>query len=179
MILVAGVGYSHLRDMSFGPLLVERLRGETWPADIEIQDLSYGPVAVVQWLEDEPTRFERALIIGAVQRGRPPGTLTRYEWVAPSLSSGEIQDRVSEAVTGVIGLENLLIIADYFRALPSRTSVIEVEPQELEWGTEPSALIEERLSEMVQELRREFAPQGAPGSAAVTAAGVGDRGSWA
>lgn len=177
MILVAGVGYSHLRDMSFGPLLVERMRAEIWADDVEIQDLSYGPVAVVQWLEDEPDRFERAIIIGAVERGRPPGTLTRYEWVAPSLDSGEIQDRVSEAVTGVIGLDNLLIIADYFRALPSRTSVIEVEPQELEWGTEPSALIEERLGQMVQELRRELAPRGATTGTAETAH-VGDPGWW-
>lgn len=159
MILVAGVGYSLLRDMSFGPLLVERLRRESWPEEVEIQDLSYGPVAVVQWLQDEPGRFDRAIIAGATERGRQPGTLTRYEWVRPHLSAGEIQDRVSEAVTGVIGLENLLIIADYFGALPARTSVIELEPLDLEWGTHPSGLVEGRLREMVEELRRELPPR--------------------
>ncbi|MDQ3448624.1 MAG: hydrogenase maturation protease [Chloroflexota bacterium] len=170
MILLAGVGYSHLRDMSFGPLLVERLRRETWPDDVEIQDLSYGPVAVVQWLQDEPGRFERAIIIGAVERGRQPGTLTRYRWLAPELSSAEIQDRVSEAVTGVIGLENLLIIADYFGALPSNTTVIEAEPLDLEWGTEPSALIERRLGDLLQELREEFGSTGTTAGRAGTVA---------
>lgn len=175
-MLLAGVGYSHLRDMSFGPLLVERLRRETWPDDVEIQDLSYGPVAVVQWLQDEPGRFERAIIIGAVERGREPGTLTRYDWVAPMLSAGEIQDRVSEGVTGVIGLENLLIIADYFGALPSSTSVIEVEPLDLEWGTEPSALMELRLGQLVQEFREQFGSRGTATSGAGAVSG-GRRGS--
>ncbi len=156
MILVGGVGYSLLRDMSFGPLLVERLRREAWPDQIEIQDLSYGPVAVVQWLQDEPGRFERAIMVGAVERGRQPGTLTRYEWETPRLSAGEIQDRVSEAVTGVIGLDNLLIIADYFGALPAKTSVIELEPVDLEWGTDPSDLVAGRIGELVRELRREL-----------------------
>jgi hydrogenase maturation protease len=163
VILVGGVGYSLLRDMSFGPLLVERLRGETWPDQVEIQDLSYGPVAVVQWLQDEPGRFQRAIMIGAVERGREPGALTRYEWETPRLSAGEIQDRVSEGVTGVIGLENLLIIADYFGALPARTSVIELEPVDLEWGTDPSDLVAGRVSELARELRRELSP--ADGSA--------------
>jgi hydrogenase maturation protease len=162
--------------MSFGPLLVERLRGETWPDDVEIQDLSYGPVAVVQWLQDEPGRFERAILVGSVERGREPGTLTRYDWVAPTLTPGEIQDRVSEAVTGVIGLENLLIIADYFGALPSKTSVIEVEPLDLEWGTDPSPLVERRLSELVQEFLERFGTQGTAASGAGAIAS-GQRGS--
>lgn len=165
MILVGGVGYSLLRDMSFGPLLVERMRREAWPGHVEIQDLSYGPLAVVQWLQDEPGRFDRAIMVGAVEGGRQPGTLTRYDWVTPRLSAGQIQDRVSEAVTGVIGLENLLVIADYFGALPARTTVVEVEPLDLEWGTEPTALIEGRLSELVEELRRELSgPQGSAAS---------------
>jgi len=163
VILVGGVGYSLLRDMSFGPLLVERLRSEAWPDQVEIQDLSYGPVAVVQWLQDEPGRFQRAIMIGAVERGREPGTLTRYEWEPPRLSADEIQDRVSEAVTGVIGLENLLIIADYFGALPAQTSVIELEPVDLEWGTDPSDLVAGRLGELVRDLRRELS--GPDGSA--------------
>jgi Ni,Fe-hydrogenase maturation factor len=45
--LIAGVGYSNLSDLSVGPLVAAQLRGEEWPAHVEVDDLSYGPIAVV------------------------------------------------------------------------------------------------------------------------------------
>jgi Ni,Fe-hydrogenase maturation factor len=67
MILIAGVGYSHLSDLSFGPLLIEDLQRREWPENVQIEDLSYGPIAVLQWLQDEPV--DRALIPQSVQIG--------------------------------------------------------------------------------------------------------------
>ena len=42
--------------------------------------------------------------------------------------------RVAEAVTGVISLDNLLIIATYFGKLPREVIVIEVEAVDEGWG---------------------------------------------
>jgi len=39
-ILIAGVGYRNLRDMSLGPVLMDRLGQESWPDSVEIEDLS-------------------------------------------------------------------------------------------------------------------------------------------
>jgi hydrogenase maturation protease len=139
MILLAGVGYLHLSDLSFGPHLVERLAGWRLPPWVQLEDLSYGPIAVVQWFQDAPGRFERAIFMGAIERGRPPGTLTRYAWDTPPRPVEEVQERVAEAVTGVISIENLLIIASYFGVLPARTVVIELEPLRLDWGLDMSA----------------------------------------
>ena len=156
MILIAGVGYQHLSDLSFGPKLVERLRDMTWPDEVRIEDFGYGPIAILHWFEESPgKKFERAIFAGATERGREPGTLATYGWLKSPPDPEVVQERVSEALTGVISLENLLIIAQHFGALPPETSVIELEPVEREWGLELSPLGEERLEQAVEWIRRE------------------------
>lgn len=153
MILVAGVGYSHLTDLSFGPHLVERLQAMEWPDDVQIEDLSYGPITVVQWFQDDPGRFDRAIFAGAMQRGRPPAMVTRYEWDNTPWSPDEVHERVTEAVTGVVSVENTLIVAGYFGLLPARTSVIEFEPVDVEWGLELGPYGKQRMNEVVDVIR--------------------------
>ncbi|MGH3086297.1 MAG: hydrogenase maturation protease [Rubrobacteraceae bacterium] len=156
MILVAGVGYQHLSDLSFGPFLVERLRGMDWPEDVRIEDFGYGPIAILHWFEESPGRkFERAILAGGMERGREPGSLCTYVWRPGRLDPEVVQDRVSEALTGVISLENLLIIAHHFDVLPPDTNVIELEPVEQEWGSEMSETGRERLEEAIAWIRAE------------------------
>jgi hydrogenase maturation protease len=159
MMLVAGVGYLYMRDLSFGPVLVDQLRQESWvePAGVQIEDLSYGPIAVVQWLEDDPGRFERAVFTGAVQRGREPGSLTVYPWRSGAFTIEIVQERVAEAVTGVISLENLLMIADHFGVLPADSLVIELEPADLEWGDGLSEIARRQLNEAEAFIQRHVA----------------------
>jgi hydrogenase maturation protease len=156
MILIAGVGYSHLTDLSFGPLLVEHLRKRDWPADVQIEDLSYGPIAVLQWFQDHPGRFEQMIAVGAIQRhGFEPGTLRSYRWETGRFDQTEIQERVTEAVTGIVSLENLLAILEHFEVLPSDTLVIEFEPVKTEWGLDLSQTGERRLIEVRDVIERE------------------------
>lgn len=156
MILVAGVGYAHLRDLSFGTELVERLRPMEWPENVRIEDFGYGPIAILHWFEESPGRlFERAIFVGAVERHREPGTLVMYDWIHRPLNPDDVQARISEAVTGVIGLDNLLIIAQHFDILPGRTTVIEIEPADTEFGLGLTPLGEERLHEVIAWIRHE------------------------
>jgi hydrogenase maturation protease len=154
--LVAGVGYAHLRDLSFGSVLVERLQRMAWPEDVRIEDFGYGPIAILHWFEEIPgRRFERAIFVGAMERDRVPGTLVTYDWIPRPLDPDNVQARIAEAVTGVISLENLLIIAQHFDLLPRRTTVIEIEPPDKEFGLGLSPLGEERLTEVIAWLRHE------------------------
>lgn len=155
MILLAGVGYSHLSDLSFGPHLVERLREMAWPDDVQIEDLSYGPITVVQWFQDDPGRFDRAIFAGAIQRGRPPAMLTTYEWGGAPWSPDDVHERVTEAVTGVVNVENTLVVAGHFGLLPARTSVIEFEPIDVEWGLELGPFGKQRLNEAIDWIRND------------------------
>ncbi len=156
MILIAGVGYQFLGDLSFGPKLVERLQGMDWPDWVRVEDFGYGPLAILDWFEESPGKsFERAILAGAVERGRKPGLLTTYSWIADTPDPDLVQERVLEAGAGVISLENLLIVAGHFGALPADTSVVELEPLEKGWNTELSALGEERLEQAVEWIHHE------------------------
>ncbi|MGQ0607283.1 MAG: hydrogenase maturation protease [Chloroflexota bacterium] len=167
MILVGGVGYTFLGDMSFGAVMVERLRAEPWQSDVMVEDVSYNPITVMDWLRDEPGRFTRAVLIGAAERGRQPGTLSRVAWASTPQNAEQVQDRVAEAVTGTISLENLLVIGTHFGLLPPETTVIELEPVESGWGQGLSEIAERRAEEVTAWLRDELsAPATAVGNGA-------------
>lgn len=131
-VLVGGVGYRNLRDQSAGPLVIERL-GASLGDRVDVEDLSYGPIDVLfAFQRREP--YRAAIFVTAVPRGRTPGAVTRRIWDGPAIPDEDLQERVAEAVTGVISLDNLLHICAYFKALPPRVVVVEIEPLELEWG---------------------------------------------
>jgi hydrogenase maturation protease len=158
-VIVAGLGYRNLRDHSVGVAVADRLETEAWPDGIVVEDLSYNPIAVVQRLEDEPTeqRFERAVVVAAVERsGRAPGTVAVYRWNGVLPADEEIHRAVTEAVTGVIALDNTLVVARHFGALPDEVVVVEVEPAVHEFGDTFSDLVGPRF-ETVCELVRMYA----------------------
>lgn len=127
--LVAGVGHHDLCDGSLGPHLARNLQAEPWPEAIVVEDLSYGPIHVVHRLNEEEPPFRRWVVVGAVRRGRPAGTVVAYRWDRQLPELEEIQARVGEAVTGVVGLDNLLIVTTALGAAPPANVVVEVEPE--------------------------------------------------
>ncbi|MDQ6823543.1 MAG: hydrogenase maturation protease [Candidatus Eremiobacteraeota bacterium] len=132
--LVAGVGYPYLRDMSLGCVLAAELQEETWPAHVLVDDYSFGPIAVVHRWQEMSEPFKKVIFFGAMERGKKPGEITQYQWDQPALSNAQVQDRVAEAVTGVISMDNLLIITSALGVLPRNTIVMEVEPGDVGWG---------------------------------------------
>jgi hydrogenase maturation protease len=157
-VLVAGVGYRNLRDYSVGVVVADRLGRYPWSGDVVVEDLSYNPIAVVQRLQDEPreTAFERAIVVGAVARaGRPPGTVTAYRWDGALPESEDVQQAVAEAVTGVIALDNTLIVGRQFGGWPDDVIVVEVEPAVHDFGETFSDVIDracERVCALVARL---------------------------
>ena len=148
--LVAGVGYSHLSDLSVGPVFADRFTREDWPAHVDVDDLSYGPVAVVQTLEDAVPAYDRIVLVAAVDRALPPGNVRCYRWDGVLPGADDVQARVGEAVTGVVSLDNLLVVARQFGALPAAVFVVEVQPENLEFGETFSATIAARLTEIAR-----------------------------
>lgn len=142
-VLVGGIGYRFLRDESVGPYMADTL-GERAPEGVEVEDFGYHPVGLHQNLTDrEP--YDRLIIVAAPRRGREPGTITIYQWDRVLPSPEEIQVRVSEAVTGVIDLDGLLVVVGALGGFPDDVVVIEVEPGEEGWGDSFSELIAARL----------------------------------
>ena len=56
-------------------------------------------------------------------------------------SDEAIQRAVTDAVTGVILLDNMLVVTEWMKALPAETIVVEVEPLEHAFGDEMSPAV--------------------------------------
>ncbi|MBA3798713.1 MAG: hypothetical protein H0X18_06375, partial [Geodermatophilaceae bacterium] len=74
-VLVGGVSELFQHDLDLGRLAVERLQDEDLGQGVVVEELHYGAVAVAQRLED--LRPAALVLISAVRRGRPPGTVQR------------------------------------------------------------------------------------------------------
>jgi hydrogenase maturation protease len=140
------VGYRFLRDASIGPWLADTLESRD---GVEVEDVSYHPVGLSQNLK-ERLPYERVVLVGAAERGRPPGTVTVYRWNGELPPPDEVQERVSEAVTGVISLDNTLVVCGALGGLPDDVRVVEVEPEDQDWGEGFSRTIERRLPYVVE-----------------------------
>lgn len=166
---IGGVGYTHLRDYSVGPLVIERLerrsKMESWPEAVEVGDLSYDPVKIVHWLDAEAPPFCRLILVSAAARGRTPGQVTAYRWDQTLPDSEQVQARVAEAVTGVIDVDNLLVVVGALGTPPPEIYVVEIEPLVEAMGGDLTPEVERGARE-AEELARDIAlapgPKGLP-----------------
>ena len=154
-VLIAGVGHPNLKDLSFGQVLLPHLEKQNWARDIDLENLSFGAIAVLQWFQDHPGKYRRVVFVSAAEReGRAPGTLDVYKWPFPALDAEVVQECVAESVTGIISLDNLLMILQQFDALPPDVEVIEIEPVDSQIGFECSREITARFAEFTEVVRQ-------------------------
>lgn len=158
-ILIAGVGYTFLRDWSVGPKVAAQLKAREWPSGVEVDDWSFGPLDAVHKLQVADPPYTRVVFFGTVQRGRPPGTVVRRRWERSQLPDAEeIQLRMGEAISGVISLDNLVFVCAALGALPEDVVLIEIEPETTdEWGDGFSARVEAALPQLVSYIESEAA----------------------
>lgn len=147
-VLIAGVGHPNLKDLSFGQVLLPFLEKQKWTENFDLENLSFGAIAVLQWFQDFPDKYDRVVFVSAAEReGRAPGTLDVYQWDFPPLDEAAVQESVGESVTGIISLDNLMMILQYFKALPPEVVVLDLEPVDSEIGFECSPEITARFDE--------------------------------
>jgi hydrogenase maturation protease len=154
-VLVSGIGYSNLSDMSFGRILLGELAAMSWPDHVHVEDLNYGPIMIYQWFEESPIKYDKAIFVSAARRGRMPGSLEVFRWSGVLPDDAEIQSRIEEAITGVISLENLLIVCKHFGVLPEEVTIVEIEPEKEDWGLEFSPSVAARVSDAIALVRTE------------------------
>lgn len=142
--LIGGVGYPDLADISVSWSVIAALERRPLPAGVVAEDISYNPVAVGQRLDDEPPaeRFGLVVVVSAVARGRVPGTVTAYRWDGGLPDHADVHRAVTDAVTGIIHLDNTLIVTKQFGALPARVAVLEIEPHVEAFGEPLSPVVE-------------------------------------
>ena len=119
--------YGFVRGYPLGPELMERLSAQPWPDDTEIREMNWGPVAIVQDFQAQAETPERVVLVGALDRGLEAGTVSCRRWAGGSLDAAAVQRRMFEAVTGVISLDNLLVIGAQFGVWPRETFTVELQ----------------------------------------------------
>ena len=137
------VGYCQfVRGYVLGPELMERLRATPWPEHIEIREMNWGPIAIVQDLQASGEKFDRVVLVGAGDRGLAPGTVTCRRWTGRVHDTLSVQRRVFEAVTGVVNMDNLLVIGAHFGVWPDELFSVDVQLTESCLGDQVLAEIE-------------------------------------
>lgn len=144
-VLIGGVGYTNLHDLSVGPAIIERLKKLGLPEYVELDEFDH-LIATYQKLSE--TRYDKLILVGAVKRGRKPGTIHTYS-ALDLPDEEEIRLRVAEGVAGTVSLESILILCRYYDVLPSDLTVIEIEPEDDNWGEGFTPKVEQAVEKVI------------------------------
>lgn len=131
--LVLGVGNTILTDEGVGPWVVERLRalnpdapGVTW---MDGGTLSFSIAAVV---EDA----EYLVVVDATELRADPGTVRVFVDEEMDKMLGGHGRSIHE-----VGLMDLMNMARLTERLPRRRALVGIQPELVDWGTEPTAAV--------------------------------------
>lgn len=128
-VLVGIVGYTPVLDAyPLGPKLMAALQARLAGQDVAVENMSWGPIHVVQQFQDEgAVRPRRLVLVGAASVSVVPGRVRAFRWMGGSLPAQAMQERVYEAVTGIVDIENTLMIGTHFGIWPDEAYTVEVE----------------------------------------------------
>jgi hypothetical protein len=129
-VLIGIVGFSPVIDaFPLGPKLMDALKArlENRP-DIAVENMTWSPIHVVQRFQDDgAVRPRRVVLVGAAAVSQVPGLVQGFRWTGGSVAAAAMQERIYEAVTGVVDLENTLIIGSHFEVWPDEMFGVEVD----------------------------------------------------
>lgn len=145
-ILVLGLGNTLLTDDAVGVLVVDGLQRAGDVAEgvslIDGGTLSFSLLGAI-------TDCDGLVVVDAVRMGMPPGTVRRFE--------DEAMDRllVRGKLCSVheLSLAELLDMARLQDRLPRRRALVAIEPESVDWGTEPTDAVVGALPNAMAEVR--------------------------
>ena len=128
-ILIGIVGYSPVLDSyPLGPNLMNNLKERDWAnINVDIQNMTWSPIHITQRLQENKLEFDRVVLVGSKTISTNPGRVESYKWKSKKVDEIKIQERIFEGVTGVVALENTLVIGDYFKIWPKEVFTVEVD----------------------------------------------------
>lgn len=149
-VFIGTVGYHNLRNHSVGPALLPQLQSMRWPAGVEVDEFNWGPIAIVQKFQSMSVPYDRVILLAAIERPtRSIGDITVFKWAGKLPDEELIQRCVGDAVTGVISVESLLIIGEYFKIWPGETFVVDVEPGPEQAGEGFTEAVEQAVPDLI------------------------------
>jgi len=150
-MLIGTVGYHLLRNHSVGPILLPQLSAKTWNEKVAIEEMNWGPIAIVQYFQTLKTPFDRVIFLVALERPeRKIGDISVYQWLGKLPDEKQIQACVGNAATGVISVENLLVIGEFFKIWPKEVFLVDVEPGPEQAGEHLTPEVEAKVPEILR-----------------------------
>lgn len=152
--LVGTIGYQLLRNHSVGPILLPDIKMLPWPTNVVVEEMNWGPIAIVQYFQTLPIPFERVIFLVAIERkGRKIGDMDIFHWKGGLPSETQIQACIGDAATGVISVENLLVIGEYFKIWPKDVYLLDIEPGPEKAGEHLSKKIMQKVPKILKTLQ--------------------------
>lgn len=144
-VVVIGVGNLLLKDEGIGIHTVKALQEINLPQDVKIIDGGTAP-DLIAYTE----AGDKLIIIDAAKTGREPGTIYRFQ---PKDLGEEIKGVISAHELGVT--HNLRLMS-LMGNEPREIVIIGVEPKEIDWGTELSPELQQKVPEIVRVILKEI-----------------------
>lgn len=145
--VVVGVGNLLLKDEGIGVHIAHALQQTDIPHDIKVIDGGTSP-DLPYYLKDT----DKLVIVDAVKAGGKPGTVYRFH---PHDVNIESEEMVS---VHALGLEQSLKIMRLTGSEPREIVIIGIEPKEIDWGTELSAELQQKMPEIINVALNEISP---------------------
>lgn len=145
--LILGIGNLVMGDDGVGVRAVQRLAtGYSFPPGVRLLDGGTLGLDLLPFLEG----LDRLLIIDAVETGGPPGTIAR---LTGEMIPGAFETRLSPHQ---MGLRDLLAVSDLLGNRPPAMTLLGVQPETIEPGTDLSPPVESALDTLVEMALREL-----------------------
>ena len=129
-VLIGIVGFSPVLDLyPLGPKLMVALESELGGRkNVAVENMTWSPIHVVQRFQDEGApRPDRLILVGASAVCHCPGRVQSFRWMGGRLPDLVMQERIYEAVTGIVDLENTLIVGAHFGVWPDEAFSVEID----------------------------------------------------
>lgn len=149
-IAVVGIGNSLLTDDGAGIHTLEQFSGEN--TDDAVFCLDGGTVGLA--LLDRLSNLAGLVALDAMKLGKPPGTVTVLTGTDMDAHLRNQHGSVHE-----VGLSDLMDALRLSEQLPAQRALIGIEPENMDWGTAPTAAVATAIPEAVaatQALIREW-----------------------
>ncbi len=149
--LILGIGNTLLSDEGTGVHVVNHIKALS-PELPDLRLMDGGTLSFT--LAAEIAESDELIVVDAARFGAAPGSLRCFK-------DTEMDRHIATAKNSVheVGLSDLLDIARLTDTLPKRRALVGIEPDNLDWGEEPSAPVAAAIpqaAEQVLQLAREW-----------------------
>ncbi len=144
-VVVIGVGNLLLKDEGIGIHTIKALQKAILPQDVKIID-----GGTVSDLITYSEARDKLILIDAAKAGGEPGTIYRF---GPEALASEAGKAIS---SHELDVEQSLKLMKMMKNEPRKIIIIGVEPKEIDWGTELSPTLQQKLPQIVSIVLQEI-----------------------